>query len=314
MDGGANDPKTAGPRRHQLRRRCVLCHFCHQLWTSSPFLEDQSIPKRTQSSPLLNLWWRIRLQAGLTHGLSWGKDMVNIRKDRIRHKLNGSPGQSFPLQIARNAQEMVTSSTREMLYECVRPLSLSHRINTYVSEQHCTNTVLSCFIQLAFCWFMLVLSISLNDIEISRHISISLAPSVVVEVLQRLLHEDPEEPVVCNSSETGRLHGLNMSKLYKKLFGFQHLEPSHLLTHKISFESCKWGLDLFFSVWLAFPCVFHWFSFIFLPCPLLSIGFPWFSLFFHCFACIFLTFPWFSIRFSLVVFVFPLVLLRFRFP
>ena len=92
----------------------------------------------------------------------------------------------------------------------------------------------------------------------------------------------------------------------------------------------------FFSVWLAFPCVFHWFSFIFLTCPcfpsvfrgfhcfsigftsfssfvlLFSIGFPWFSLFFfHCFACIFLTFPWFSIWFSLVVFVLPLVLLRF---
>ena len=63
------------------------------------------------------------------------------------------------------------------------------------------------------------------------------------------------------------------------------------------------GIFFCFSVCLAFPCVFHWFSFIFLTCPLFfivfplvllnfpnfplfSIGFPWFSLFFHCFACI----------------------------
>ena len=52
-----------------------------------------------------------------------------------------------------------------------------------------------------------------------------------------------------------------------------------------------------FPVWLAFPCVFHWFSFIFLTCPLFSIDFPCFSLVFHWFYFNFLIFPLFSIGF-----------------
>ena len=69
-----------------------------------------------------------------------------------------------------------------------------------------------------------------------------------------------------------------------------------------------------FPVWLAFPCVFHWFSFIFLTCPLFSIDFPCFSLVFHWFYFNFLIFPLFSIGFpwfSLVFLVFPLFCLHF---
>ena len=77
------------------------------------------------------------------------------------------------------------------------------------------------------------------------------------------------------------------------------------------------GMFFCFSVWLAFPCVFHCFSFIFLTCPLFSVGFPWFSLFFHwfyfissffrCFPLVFLGFPCFFPLFCLHFPHFPLV-------
>ena len=65
-----------------------------------------------------------------------------------------------------------------------------------------------------------------------------------------------------------------------------------------------------FSVWLAFPCVFHWFSFILLTC----LCFPSIFLGFHCFSIGFTSFSSFSVvfhRFSLVFLVFPLFCLHF---
>ena len=72
---------------------------------------------------------------------------------------------------------------------------------------------------------------------------------------------------------------------------------------------------IFFSVWLAFPCIFHWFSFIFLTFPLFSTSFCWFSFFlqlffphFPSFSSLCLCFPsgfrWLSLSFHWFCFVF----------
>ena len=100
--------------------------------------------------------------------------------------------------------------------------------------------------------------------------------------------------------------------------------PSYWTSHFSRGLGFFWGFFLFFfgiffcfPFWLAFPCVFHWFSFIFLTCPLFSIDFPCFSLAFHWFYFNFLIFPLFSIGFpwfSLVFLGFPcfsIVLLAF---